>query len=438
VSPGDLLRLVLSNLNRMRARVSLTAVGVMIGTTAVVLLISLGVGLQTAATSGMQSFGDLTTITVFSGAPFGIEEPGAPEPERRLDDTALREFEALDHVVVATPRLRLNAPLELKYGRATLNAGVQGIDAGDAAKLGWEADVGAFRVGTGQVVLGARVLESLDSASEGPRPRRAGPTPRPIEPAAIQGRMLTALITRFDDAGEEQTRSEQLRVAGVLTERGDETDYSVFLSRAEVEELNTWFSGQRPDRRAGYAEVLVKADDRAAVTDIEGTIQDLGFQTFSSQTILAAVNQLFVMIQAVLGGVGAVALLVAAVGIANTMTMAIYERTKEIGIMKAIGATNRDVMQIFLSEAGAIGLLGGLLGAGFGYVAGVVIDVLVRNLVLARQGPPPEEGYPHIVVTPVWLLVFAVGFATIIGLVSGVYPALRAASMKPLQALRNE
>jgi putative ABC transport system permease protein len=225
---------------------------------------------------------------------------------------------------------------------------------------------------------------------------------------------------------------------GILEEQGDQSDYAVYMGLDQIQDLNTWLTGHRPTRRDGYSEVLVKVDDRDTVLGVQNAIREIGFESFSSQTILQGLNQVFILIQAVLGGVGGVALVVAAVGIANTMTMAIYERTREIGIMKALGATNRDVLQIFLAEAGAIGFLGGFLGVSLGYLAGVVIDFLVRNLVLARQGPPPEGGFPHIVVTPAWLMAFALVFSAIIGLLSGVYPALRAASMKPLRALRTE
>ena len=140
-----------------------------------------------------------------------------------------------------------------------------------------------------------------------------------------------------------------------------------------------------------------------------------------------------------LGGVGAIALLVAAFGIANTMTMAIYERTKEIGIMKAIGANNNDVLQIFLTEAAAIGFAGGVFGVAIGWGLGFGIDLFVRYRLMAGQAAAtPDEPMARIVVTPLWLMAFALIFATLIGLISGTYPALRAASMKPLRALRTD
>jgi len=139
-------------------------------------------------------------------------------------------------------------------------------------------------------------------------------------------------------------------------------------------------------------------------------------------------------LQVIFGGVGAIALLVAAIGIANTMAMAILERTREIGLMKAIGATNRDVLSVFLGEAAGIGFIGGLGGVIIGWSAGQIINVLAMAYLAGQAvqtgGPPPSIA----VYTPTWLPLFALIFATIIGLVSG----LRAATLIPVDALKYE
>jgi len=154
--------------------------------------------------------------------------------------------------------------------------------------------------------------------------------------------------------------------------------------------------------------------------------------------MVESVNNLYLVLQVVFGGVGAIALLVAAIGIANTMTMAILERTKEIGLMKALGANNRDILAVFLGEAGGIGLIGGLGGISLGWVAGQVINV-VALAYLAGQSvetgmPPPTVA----VYTPTWLPISALTFSTLIGLASGLFPALRAANLMPVAALKYE
>ena len=441
MSGRDLLRIVLSNLNRMRMRVALTAIGVIIGTMAVILLISLGVGLQRSASASFDGqFSDLTTIQVFPGGqnPFGGGQPGGDAPERPLDRAAIRDFAELPGVVVATPRVDGGGRLVL--GREETWGSLQGIDPDAAERLDWKLAAGRPRLGHGQIVLGQRVFGGGGElvavgpggavASSAGRPSRDGPPTA----EALLGRTLTLELSKLDDEGNEITRSERLRVAGVFEIADGELDYSVYAALEDVEEFNRWAQGTRRERDPRYGTAIVKVADRERVTEVQDAIEAAGFGVFSFLSILEGINRLFVVVQLVLGAVGAVALAVAAIGIANTMTMAIYERTREIGIMKAVGATNRDVLRIFLSEAGAIGCLGGAIGVGLGGVIGWAIDFFVRNRLQASGTVDP----PHIVVTPLWLMAFALGFSAVVGLVSGVYPALRAASMKPLRALRGE
>ena len=178
--------------------------------------------------------------------------------------------------------------------------------------------------------------------------------------------------------------------------------------------------------------VWVEAQQVAAV---EGFITAAGYQAFSLQSILSEVSVVFTGIQIAFGCIGGIALIVAAIGIANTMIMAIYERTKEIGLMKAVGATNRDVMFIFLGEAGVIGLIGGIAGlilaSGVGRIAGSV----GRNYLISQGAP---DNIPSPVNTPIWLMIFAIVFSMAIGVISGIYPAIRAVQLDPMMALKYE
>jgi putative ABC transport system permease protein len=446
----DLLRLVLANLNRMRARVALTAIGVTVGTAAVVVLISLGVGLQTSAARSFNEFGDLTEVTVLPGNAFASITGGAASSAdvKKVDDKAVAVFRDLPHVVAVTPRLNLEGMGELKLGRKTAGANIVGIDPKAAPLLSWKLAGGGARLGRGQVVLGQSVFNqeggpiimmagggSVSSANAGGGDGSAAAAPTP-SPKSLVGRQIGLTLTRLDDQGKEVKRTERLRVAGVFEQSGRETDYQVYLGQQDVDDYNSWLSGKRRDKRAGYQNVLVKVDDRANVGAVVAAVKKAGYLTFSAQDALNSINQAFVMIQLILGGIGAVALVVAAIGIANTMTMAIYERTREIGIMKALGATNRDVLRIFLTEAGTIGFVGGALGVTVGWFVGFLVDLFVRTQL---QNPTAgEAGRDAVITTPIWLMALALAFATVIGLVSGIYPALRAATLKPLQALRTE
>lgn len=441
-----MLGLVLANLNRMRARVALTAVGVVIGTAAVVLLVSLSVGLQENLASEMSAFGDLTLIDVSPGS--GRTERGGREAAgRRIDLEALDEMAEVEGVRAVTPRVTLQGALRLRWGRESTYAPyVQGIEPRAAEQMGWTLQSGHPRLGRGQVVVGPELfgsgefafLAAAGSAVVGAGDGGVGEAPERVE---LQGRTLVAELTRYDDQGKEATRGERLRVVGVFEPSGGINDVAIYMARSDVEAYNQWVTGERRAAREGFEAAVVKVEDPADVRQVQAAIDDMGFTTFSSLQIAEAMGQVFLIVRLVLGGIGAVALLVAAFGIANTMTMAIYERTKEIGIMKAVGATSRDILRIFLGEAGAIGALGGLFGVLLGGLGGKGINFALQLTILRSQqatAQPVDQDLPSLLVTPPWLAAFAVAFAVLVGLASGIYPALRAAGMKPLHALRME
>jgi putative ABC transport system permease protein len=213
----------------------------------------------------------------------------------------------------------------------------------------------------------------------------------------------------------------------------------MYMRLDEAKTFNEWAMGRRINyNKDGYSQAVVVVNNVEEVININKQIVDLGFQAFTPQSYLQGINNFYMILQVVFGGVGAIALLVAAIGIANTMTMAILERTREIGLMKAIGATNRDVLAIFLGEASGIGFVGGLGGVIIGWLAGQGINVIaivyLANQTAQQGGMPPSVA----VYTPPWLPAFALAFSTLIGLISGLYPALRAATMVPVLALKYE
>lgn len=183
---------------------------------------------------------------------------------------------------------------------------------------------------------------------------------------------------------------------------------------------------------------MVKVNDVKNVTAVADQINALGYMASTPQQFVQGINNFYIIMQVIFGGVGAIALLVAAIGIANTMTMSILERTREIGLMKAVGATNRNVLTIFLGEAAGIGLLGGLGGVLIGWGGGQLLNIVALTYLAGRAaetgGAPPSVA----VSTPLWLPVFALVFATLIGLISGLFPALGAANREPVKALKYE
>ncbi len=452
----DLLRLVLGNLLRRKARVAMTAIGVVIGTAAVIVLISLAAGLQRSATQDLGAIGELTEITVSPGSvamAFGGASAGRAGDETVLDERTLAEFRELPGVVAATPLQQLQGSGRLRLNRLEGYAQIVGIDPAQTDQLGFKLASGSARVGRWQALAGARVAESFYDPRTGrsvAMPQRGGrvvvegpPTGRPVEePPELQGQPLQLVLTRMAEGGETAERTARLRVAGVLEESGGQRDYSLYLAVNDVVELNRWLTGTRSDpARDGYSQALVKVSSADETLAVEREILSRGLFAFSARSALQSINQVFLIIQGVLGGIGAIALIVAAIGIANTMLMAIYERTREIGLMKAIGATNRDVMSVFLAEAGAIGLLGGIAGVLVGVGLGAAIDLIAGTYLAAQavqSGASAADVTISLVHTPPWLPIFALVFSALVGVVSGVYPAVRAASLDPIAALKYE
>jgi putative ABC transport system permease protein len=247
------------------------------------------------------------------------------------------------------------------------------------------------------------------------------------------------VLVKWTSDGEEVRKTIRTKITGILAETRDTPDWAIYLPMAEMDGYNVWVSGQPVDHdKKGYQELTVKVGSVEDVLDIADQINGLGYQAFTPQTFVEGINGFYTVIQVVFGCMGAIALLVAAIGIANTMTMAILERTREIGLMKAVGATNRHVLTVFLGEAAGIGFLGGLGGITFGWGLGQVANVLVLAYLAGQSvqngSPPPSAA----VSTPAWLPIFSLIFATIIGLLSGLYPALSAATLSPIKALKYE
>jgi putative ABC transport system permease protein len=446
MKPLDLLRLIFGNLNRRKGRVALTAIGVVIGTAAVVVLVSLAIGLQRSANEQLYGIGDLTQIQVMpaygmegmgpvmisGGGGGGGEGSGGPQQPKLLTNSALRELSSIPGVVAAIPRDYMMGNAIMKYKRLEGGANIIGIGINSLADLGMEVAQGKTDLTRGSIIIGPQVAMNFYD----PRQR---PGQEPPPPPDLYGQTLTFVVFRYDANGNETRKTVSFRVVGMLTETLGESDWSIFMRLEDLKALNEWSMNRRINyNKDGYNQVVVKVDNIDNVLAVNDQINEMGFQAFTPQSFVQGINNFYLILQVIFGGVGAIALLVAAIGIANTMAMAILERTREIGLMKAVGATNRDVLSIFLGEAAGIGFLGGLGGVLTGWLAGqglnVIAIVYLAGQTAQQGGPPPSVA----VYTPIWLPLFALLFSTLIGLISGLYPALRAATMVPVLALKYE
>lgn len=433
----DLLGLIWSNLSRRKGRVALTTIGVIIGTAAVVLLVSLGVGLQQNAESQLGGIGDLTRVMVYPGFTEGPVDvaagPGmASGTTAPLNQAAIDTITAIPGVSAVIPQDYFQSWAIIKAGRMEGSSTLIGVGTEDLGQLGVEAEAGELSLARGTVIIGSQVANSFYDP-------RARPGQEPPAPPDLMGQTLNIELVKFAEDGTEIRKKTRARVAGVLSEIQDEPDWSIFMPMTELDGYNAWVTGQRIDRdKNGYNTLIVKVGDVDQVLDVADQITALGYQAWSPQSYVEGISSFYLVLQVAFGSMGAIALLVAAIGIANTMTMAILERTREIGLMKAVGANNRDVLAIFLGEAAGIGFLGGLGGVVISWGLGQILNVLVLSYMAGQAvetgGLPPTAA----VVTPVWLPAAALVFATLMGLVSGLYPALSAATLAPMTALKYE
>jgi putative ABC transport system permease protein len=344
----------------------------------------------------------------------------------------LDDLRAIPGVELVVPREYLMTGGMLKYQKLESGANIIGVATDDLSNLGLEAIEGSTYMGRGAIVIGPMVASNFYD----PRQR---PGQEPPPPPDLFDQQMQMITSKWDEQGNETRKNLSLRVTGVLKETRGESDWTIYMPLEQVKLLNEWAQNRRINyNKEGYGQVVVKVSDVNQVIDITDQITEMGYQAWTPQSFVEGINNFYVILQVIFGGVGAIALLVAAIGIANTMAMSILERTREIGLMKAVGATNRDVLAIFLGEASGIGFLGGLGGVIVGWLAGQGINVLaivyLANQAGQQGGAPPSVA----VYTPLWLPLFALVFSTLIGMLSGLYPALRAATMIPVLALKYE
>lgn len=450
----DSIELAARNLRESVLRNSLTTVGIAVGVASLVAMLSLGVGLQRMASRRLKSSGLFDTVVVTSRRDFRSfnreQEMNGPLPGESpdLDDAARRKIEGLPGVVEAYPELRFIT--ELRFEDKPHLSMVGGMAFSSKDSDSFEGMQGRFfssedaREAILQKNFAAELLGK--APSRGSDEFSVAELAKPLIGKPIVMRYAERSSSAEDkDSASYSVNSHQLvlTIVGVTDLDPDSVRgparARLFIPEKLLEGLHVMQaydyrdSTRATSREPAYTTVIARVSSAAKVDSVEQAIKKMGFNTFSILDANKGLQRLFKILDLFLGIFGSLALTVASIGIVNTLVMAILERRREIGIMKAIGASDQDVRGLFFAEAGAMGLCGGILGVALGWVIGRVIN-FGTNVYLNRQGFPPEQ----IWAVPWWLVIFALSVAFLVSLVSGLYPASRAARLDPVQALRYE
>jgi putative ABC transport system permease protein len=463
----DLAELALRNLRESLLRNSLTTIGISVGVASLVAMLSLGIGLQQLASRRLVKSGLFDTVVVSSRRDLrgmGREqqrEGPSPGESRVLDEPARLEIEHLPNVIEAYPDIRFIT--ELRYDDKPHLTMISALPSSAKSNDAFEGMQGNFfssdtapevilQKTFAEELLGKTPARGVDetNVADLAKPllgkelvmryaqRAASPTQPPLaaaEPAA-NSRLAEASYSVV-------SREQKLKIVGVAdldpeSMRGP-TRAKVFLPLTLAERLHVMQpTDLREISRAAsdqpvYSSISVRVKNPTQVQAVEDTIKKMGFTTFSLLDASQSLRTFFRVLDLFLLIFGSLALAVASIGIVNTLVMAILERRREIGIMKAIGASDGDVKKLFFAEAGAMGILGGVVGVALGWAIGRIIN-LGTNVYLRRESLTPDNFWS----VPWWLVALAIGFSFLVSLVSGLYPAARAAKLDPVQALRYE
>ena len=463
---SDEISLSARNLLRRKGRTALTLVGVVIGTCMVVLMISLGIAQTKTNEEMLQSWGDLTQVQIYGyGTMMGSD--GKP---LYLDDAAIANIKQIPHVAAATPYAQAyNLEGEItagRNGRYTSDIyNLIGIDPTALEPMGFALQSGSWPTNTPasekatklQVLVGSSTgynfQDSRKSYNSPKRYRYEGQTDangKELPPFVDIDKDKMTLTIKTGEGSTEMSRSWELEIVGVLEPDGAKgylTQSGIVLRIQDMKMLQKIYNDmtKTKEESKSYDQVYVKVDDLSNVTDVETAIHDLGFtNTYSMNQQREEMQKQVMNSQMIFGGIAAVSLLVAAINIINTMTMAIYERTREIGVMKVLGCELGNIRTMFLLESSTIGFIGGLIGLGISLIASFVLNnlsTLGQGLDLSGLmggGYYMGGGGGTISIIPPWLMLAALVFATLVGLVAGILPANKAVKISALEAIRHE
>jgi ABC-type lipoprotein release transport system permease subunit len=486
----DILHLAVRNLRQAKLRAALTMMGVIVGVAVIVTMMSFGLGLQSNMLARFKALDFFNEILVYGrglGNLAGLDRPARRDeegrrdasdrankaPTRILDDAAVKEIAAISGVAYVEPSVSF--PVYVRANGKLLSQNIGGANIPNAASRFQHFAAGKMISSpTGnEAVVSERFIRDYGFANAADA---VGKTLELLAPPSEKTSDKTAekksdeeedrpnfFGIPLEDAGLDESspdvETRAFRIAGVLSTekegagqgamRGIMPTASIYIP---LQVAHDWTTQHRTPmgqvalalarrggnlaegQNEGYDSAVVRVTDPVQLTSVRQKIGELGFGSFSIVDEIDQIRTVFLIIDSVLGLLGGISLLVASFGIANTMIMSILERTREIGIMKAIGAEDREIKLIFFVEAAVIGVAGGVIGVLLAWGIDAVANRLAYRFILKPQGASFIDFFD----LPLYLSFGAVAFALLVSIIAALYPASRAARIDPVRALRHD
>lgn len=460
----DIILMGLRNLFRRKTRTILTILGVVIGTAAIVVMVSLGIGMNESYDHQIKQMGSLNIINVsiYKNSPDGAS---TQNKKVTLDDKAIEAMKQIEGVKDITPKLEAFG--KLVSGKYMAYTPIIGIYAKSMASFDYKIGQGRLlqEGDSDTIVIGGMISQNFYNPKVRFRTMSDKPPVNVIkDKIELTFNMEYGEKRRQSDSNQANKKPPKLykvKGAGILATTNDyQKDGYVYMDINQLKKLmkdssnsqdrNSLSFGGMDTTEDTYQQAMVYVEDFKNVEKVQKQIDDMGFGTSSLSDVRKSMQKQSETLRLILGGIGAVSLLIAAIGITNTMIMSIYERTREIGVMKVLGCKMGNIRRLFLFEAGVIGLLGGIIGITLSYIASFVLNSIGGNI-MGNNAVNPEMGMymmndmqqaaeqsTKISVIPIWLALFSILFAILIGVISGFMPARRAMKLSALEAIKTE